>query len=65
MLQKNNPLNPPADQLIKWLYLFIGFAALLNFTGIFVPVMGPDGALYVADDVKGAVFKITYSASKR
>ncbi len=26
---------------------------------------GPDGALYVADDVKGAIFKITYAASKR
>jgi 4-amino-4-deoxy-L-arabinose transferase-like glycosyltransferase len=34
------------DQLTKWLYLFIGFAILLNFTGLFVPVMGPDGALY-------------------
>lgn len=26
---------------------------------------GPDGALYVADDVKGAIFKITYVAGKR
>ena len=46
MLQENSPLNPSNDQLIKWLYLFIAFAVLLNFTGIFVPVMGPDGALY-------------------
>lgn len=38
--------KPLPDQLTKWLYLFIGFAVLLNFTGLFVPVMGPDGALY-------------------
>jgi 4-amino-4-deoxy-L-arabinose transferase-like glycosyltransferase len=35
-----------ADQTTKWLYLFIGFAVLLNFTGLFVRVIGPDGALY-------------------
>ncbi|MBB5636435.1 4-amino-4-deoxy-L-arabinose transferase-like glycosyltransferase [Pedobacter cryoconitis] len=35
-----------ADQTTKWLYLFIGFAVLLNFTGLFVTVIGPDGALY-------------------
>jgi len=37
-----------SDQFNKWLYLFIGFAVLLNFTGLFVPVMGPDGALYAS-----------------
>jgi glucose/arabinose dehydrogenase len=26
---------------------------------------GPDGALYVSDDLKGAIFKITYQANKR
>jgi len=35
-----------ADQTTKWLYLFIGFAVFLNFTGLFVTVIGPDGALY-------------------
>jgi 4-amino-4-deoxy-L-arabinose transferase-like glycosyltransferase len=30
----------------KWLYLFIGLAALINFSGLLIPVMGPDGALY-------------------
>lgn len=37
-----------ADQTTKWLYLFIGFAVLLNFTGLFVTVIGPDGALYAS-----------------
>ncbi|WP_158798293.1 glycosyltransferase family 39 protein [Pedobacter sp. L105] len=37
-----------SDQTKKWLYLFIGFAVFLNFTGLFVPVMGPDGALYAS-----------------
>jgi 4-amino-4-deoxy-L-arabinose transferase-like glycosyltransferase len=30
----------------KWLYLFIGLAVLLNFSGLFVTIMGPDGTLY-------------------
>ena len=30
----------------KWLYFFISVAVLINFTGIFVPIMGPDGTLY-------------------
>ena len=32
----------------KWLYLCIGLAVFLNFTGLFVTVMGPDGALYAS-----------------
>ncbi len=32
----------------KWLYLFIGIAVLVNFSGIFVPVTGPDGTLYAS-----------------
>ncbi|RZM29493.1 MAG: glycosyl transferase [Pedobacter sp.] len=32
----------------KWLYLCIILAVFLNFTGIFVTVMGPDGALYAS-----------------
>ncbi len=30
----------------KWLYLFIGFAVLVNFGGLFTPIIGPDGTLY-------------------
>lgn len=30
----------------KWLYLLIGVAVLVNFSGLFVPVIGPDGTLY-------------------
>ena len=40
--------NVLSDQKTKWLYLFIGFAIFINFTGLFVPVMGPDGALYAS-----------------
>jgi len=35
-----------AEQHTKWLYFFIGIAVLINFSGLFVTVMGPDGALY-------------------
>ena len=34
-----------ADKL-KWLYLFTGLTILLNFSGLFIPIMGPDGTLY-------------------
>lgn len=30
----------------QWLYLFIGVAVLINLTGLFIPIMGPDGTLY-------------------
>jgi len=30
----------------KWLYLLIGAAVLVNLSGLFVPVIGPDGTLY-------------------
>jgi 4-amino-4-deoxy-L-arabinose transferase-like glycosyltransferase len=30
----------------KWLYLFIGIAVVINLSGLFVPIMGPDGTLY-------------------
>jgi len=49
-----------ADQSAKWLYLFIGLAALLNFSGLFVPVMGPDGALY-ASIAKNMVLNHNYT----
>ncbi|WP_428330002.1 ArnT family glycosyltransferase [Mucilaginibacter sp.] len=32
--------------LNKWLYLFIGIAVLINFSALFIPITGPDGALY-------------------
>ncbi|GGH13875.1 ArnT family glycosyltransferase [Mucilaginibacter phyllosphaerae] len=35
-----------ADQKTKWLYLLIGLAVLLNFTGLFIPILAPDGTLY-------------------
>jgi len=35
---------PPAQ--LKWLYFFIGLAVALNFSGLFVTIMGPDAALF-------------------
>ena len=32
--------------LYNWLYFFIALAVLLNFSGLFVPVLGLDGPLY-------------------
>jgi 4-amino-4-deoxy-L-arabinose transferase-like glycosyltransferase len=37
--------SPTADKT-KWLYLFIGLAVLLNFSGLFIPILAPDGMLY-------------------
>jgi 4-amino-4-deoxy-L-arabinose transferase-like glycosyltransferase len=34
------------DNHTKWLYALIALAVLLNFSGIFVPIIAPDGALY-------------------
>ena len=31
---------------IKWLNAFVVLAVLLNFSGLFIPIMAPDGALY-------------------
>lgn len=41
------PIGVSAQQT-KWLYLFIGLAVLLNFSGLFVTIMGPDAALYAS-----------------
>lgn len=30
----------------NWLYFFIGMAALVNFSALFIPIAGPDGTLY-------------------
>jgi len=42
-----NKLNSAAIDT-KWLYLFIGMAVAINFSGLFVPITGPDGTLYAA-----------------
>ena len=40
-------MTPPSNaHRTKWLYLFIGMAVLVNFSGLFVSIMAPDGALY-------------------
>jgi 4-amino-4-deoxy-L-arabinose transferase-like glycosyltransferase len=39
-----NKVNSAIDT--KWLYLFIGIAVIVNLSGLFIPVMGPDGTLY-------------------
>lgn len=36
------------DQRIKWLYAFIAIAVVVNLSGLFVTIMGPDGALYAS-----------------
>jgi 4-amino-4-deoxy-L-arabinose transferase-like glycosyltransferase len=36
----------PTANKTQWLYLFIGLAVLLNFSGLFIPILGPDGMLY-------------------
>ncbi|MES2808882.1 MAG: glycosyl transferase, partial [Bacteroidota bacterium] len=33
---------------VKWLYLFIGMAVMVNLSGLFVPIAGPDGTLYAS-----------------
>jgi 4-amino-4-deoxy-L-arabinose transferase-like glycosyltransferase len=48
------------NQRRQWLYLFIGLAALLNFSGLFVTIIGPDGALY-ASIAKNMVVKSNYA----
>ena len=32
----------------KWLYFFIGLAVLVNFSGLFVPLMDPDAGVYAS-----------------
>jgi 4-amino-4-deoxy-L-arabinose transferase-like glycosyltransferase len=54
MHQSNN-----ANQT-KWLYLFIGMAVLLNFSGLFITILGPDGNLY-ANIAKTMVLRNNYA----
>lgn len=49
-----------STQQKSWLYFFIVLAVLLNFSGLFVPVMGPDGALY-ASIAKNMVLQDNFS----
>lgn len=37
-----------SEQRAKWLYFFIGLAVFVNFSGLFVTIIGPDGALYAS-----------------
>jgi 4-amino-4-deoxy-L-arabinose transferase-like glycosyltransferase len=32
----------------KWLYFFIGLAVLVNFSGLFIPLMDPDAGVYAS-----------------
>ncbi|MEO6524048.1 MAG: glycosyltransferase family 39 protein [Mucilaginibacter sp.] len=43
----------------KWLYIFIGLVVLLNFSGLFVTIVAPDGALY-AGIAKSMVLRNNY-----
>lgn len=36
------------QQQYKWLYLFISLAVLVNFSGLFVPLMDPDAGVYAS-----------------
>ena len=45
--------------LYNWLYLFIALSVLLNFSGLFVPILGLDGPLY-ATIAKTMVLKHDY-----
>lgn len=49
-----------SSQRVKWLYLFIGAAVFVNLSGLFVTIMGPDGALY-ASIAKNMVTRNNYS----
>lgn len=43
----------------KWLYLFISLAVLVNFSGLFVPLMDPDAGVY-ASVTKNMVLRNDY-----
>ena len=44
----------------KWLYLFIGLAVIINFSGLFTTIIGPDGNLY-ANIAKTMVLRNNYA----
>ncbi len=37
---------PQSVKQFQWLYLFIALAVMVNFSGLFIPILGPDGILY-------------------
>ncbi len=37
-----------SSQEYRWLYFFIGLAVLVNFSGLFVPLMDPDAGVYAS-----------------
>jgi 4-amino-4-deoxy-L-arabinose transferase-like glycosyltransferase len=40
--------TPQNETLHKWLYFFISLAVLINFSGLFVPLMDPDAGVYAS-----------------
>lgn len=52
--------QPNAANKTKWLYLFIGVAVALNFSGLFITIIGPDGNLY-ATIAKTMVLRNNYA----
>jgi 4-amino-4-deoxy-L-arabinose transferase-like glycosyltransferase len=38
--------NSTTSTNTKWLYIFIAMAVLVNFSGLFITIIGPDGTLY-------------------
>jgi 4-amino-4-deoxy-L-arabinose transferase-like glycosyltransferase len=51
--------QPIPDKQLKWLHFFIAMAVAVNFSGLFVTIMGPDAALY-ATIAKTMVLKHDY-----
>jgi 4-amino-4-deoxy-L-arabinose transferase-like glycosyltransferase len=60
MLDANSNYAINTEESYKWLYCFIAIAVLVNFSGMFVTIMGPDGALY-ASIAKTMVLKNNYA----
>src|SRR5437868_4564167 len=54
-------MNPDTNATqTKWIYLFIGVAVVINFTGLFTTIMGPDPSLY-ATIAKNMVLRNDYA----
>lgn len=46
MLMTGRQVNSSLEH--KWLYFFIGLAVLVNFSGLFIPLMDPDAGVYAS-----------------
>ncbi|SDF62833.1 4-amino-4-deoxy-L-arabinose transferase [Mucilaginibacter pineti] len=57
---QHEPGYPNTAHQTKWLYLFIGMAVLVNFSGLFTTIIGPDGNLY-ANVAKTMVLRNNYT----